>query len=393
MNSTRTSLKGLFKPSGLNDRFQSAGLSFPEYIEQMRSLIKKGRIDLDNNKKDWIIEANTPFQWIPRNPKAFNTQTGKLKNGVLLIHGLFEAPYSMRNLSLFFKNRQFLVRSILLPGHGTVPGDLLNVHYDEWIKAVQYGIDSFSGEVENLFLCGFSLGGLLCLNQALEFPHTFRSLILLAPAYKLRTHIAWATRINLLLAKMLPHFQWFNHISPNLDLVRYQSVSCNAAKQILLLSQKVQDMDAKGLAQTPLFMVISADDELIAHTPLISFFNQQAAPQSRLLYYTNKALHFNDPRIILLKSHFADKRVLDLSHICLPIAPDDPYYSHSHGLEELPLAFYPNVLKSKKYLTTQQTFSGALTVKNLRNYPLKRLLCNPDFYNMTHKLSEFIDNL
>ena len=75
-----------------------------------------------------------------------------------------DSPFMMRDIGEYFKEKSFLVRSILLPGHGTVPGDLTNISYEKWIEAVQYGINSFEKETENLYIAGFSTGGALALH-------------------------------------------------------------------------------------------------------------------------------------------------------------------------------------------------------------------------------------
>ncbi|MGI9500774.1 MAG: hypothetical protein ACR2P3_12090, partial [Geminicoccaceae bacterium] len=42
--------------------------------------------------------------------------------GILLIHGLNDTPFSMWDLGSRFAKACYLVRGVLLPGHGTVPG-------------------------------------------------------------------------------------------------------------------------------------------------------------------------------------------------------------------------------------------------------------------------------
>ena len=106
---------------------------------------------------------------------------------MLLIHGLGDSPYEMRDLGERFAAACYLVRAILLPGHGTVPGDLLGVGYPAWTEATRLGVASFAGQAERLYLVGFGAGATLALDYALEDASpgegpALGGLVLLAPA-------------------------------------------------------------------------------------------------------------------------------------------------------------------------------------------------------------------
>ena len=93
------------------------------------------------------------------------------RTGALLIHGLTDTPYLMRDIgnSIIKNNDCMLIRSIVLPGHATVPGDLLDVKYSDWIDATNYGVKSFSDSgIDNIFIAGFSTGGALALNYVIR---------------------------------------------------------------------------------------------------------------------------------------------------------------------------------------------------------------------------------
>ena len=90
---------------------------------------------------DKIVDGNAPFELKP--PAGCPSGHGKpYRRGILLTHGLTDSPYSMRALGSFFQKNCFRVMAILLPGHGTQPGDLLDIHWQEWAKAEAYGTDA-----------------------------------------------------------------------------------------------------------------------------------------------------------------------------------------------------------------------------------------------------------
>src|SRR5438552_16089884 len=103
-----------------------------------------------------------------------------------MVHGLFDCPFVMRDVGEHLQKQNLLVRSHLLPGHGTVPGALLNVSYQDWINAANYAITNLSKDVEKIFLVGFSTGASLMLYHALQQSNkNIAGLILLAPAIQL----------------------------------------------------------------------------------------------------------------------------------------------------------------------------------------------------------------
>jgi esterase/lipase len=56
---------------------------------------------------------------------------------------------------------------LLLPGHGTIPGDLLSVHYQDWIRASEFGISQLSKNAREIYLGGHSLGGAIAIYETL----------------------------------------------------------------------------------------------------------------------------------------------------------------------------------------------------------------------------------
>lgn len=101
-------------------------MSFEHYQQQMEERIRRSRRDLEEKNAEWIITANSPFQFLPKNPKP--------DKGIVLIHGLLDSPFKMQDLGRFFQTQGFLVHGILLEGHGTNPENLENVTYQEWIE-------------------------------------------------------------------------------------------------------------------------------------------------------------------------------------------------------------------------------------------------------------------
>jgi pimeloyl-ACP methyl ester carboxylesterase len=137
---------------------------FRDYLAAMRNLIQahnpRAGTTLDGSRT--VLDAISPFELQP----AAGCPARAIRKGMLLIHGLTDTPYLLHELGEHFAQRCFLVRSILLPGHGTVPGDLINVDYTEWVSATRYGVQELGEAADEIYLVGFSTGGALALDYA-----------------------------------------------------------------------------------------------------------------------------------------------------------------------------------------------------------------------------------
>lgn len=89
--------------------------NFQQYIDETKQWLSQHRVfKTDNIEKE--LQANTPFELIPEKPNG---------DAVLLVHGLGDSPYSFMDVAQHLAAQGYLVRAILLPGHGSKVGDLI----------------------------------------------------------------------------------------------------------------------------------------------------------------------------------------------------------------------------------------------------------------------------
>lgn len=378
-----------FESSGLNQHFKQNYESFSEYVMDMREIIEAARVDLTEDNRELIIDANSPYEWIP-GPEGINPKTGRYYAGVLFLHGLYNTPYIYESLRPYFFNKHFITRALLLPGHGTVPGDLQTIDRAEWQKATKFAIESFKNQVDKLFLVGFSTGGLLAIMSAYDF--SIDGLILLAPAVKMRTQFSIVSSINNFVTRSIGGITWYIKGEDN-DYARYQSVTLEPAHQVHLLSRELSERAKEESLSVPIFMVCSSEDEVISESALIQFFTAQSNPNSRMIYYTNHFFESSDSRIIQLSSTFPEKRIISFSHVSLPIASDHPHYGVRGDYQENPKfgAIYGRTIFRKR--TGEPEYYGALSRDSFKNVNVRRLTYNPDFNNMLNRIDLFIQNV
>jgi carboxylesterase len=89
--------------------------------------------------------------------------------GVLLVHGFTGTPKEMRWLGEYL-NREcaFTVLGVRLTGHATEPEKMIHTNYTDWLGCVEDGYHLLSNAVENIYLAGLSMGGVLSFTIAPE---------------------------------------------------------------------------------------------------------------------------------------------------------------------------------------------------------------------------------
>jgi alpha-beta hydrolase superfamily lysophospholipase len=182
--------------------------------------------------------------------------TGDVVGGALLVHGLTDAPYSMRTIAEDLRSRGYHVLALRVPGHGTVPGGLTDVTWEDWLSAVRLGarhVRRAVGADRPLLLVGYSNGGALVLKYALDAlegsgdPQASR-LVLLSPMIGVPP-FAWLARVVSMLGPV-PAFEqarWLD-VYPEYNPFKYNSFPANAGLQTWRLTTTLQKQLARVAA-------------------------------------------------------------------------------------------------------------------------------------------------
>ncbi|HUV99005.1 MAG TPA: alpha/beta fold hydrolase [Gallionella sp.] len=380
------------QPSGLNSRFNGDRLAFAEYAARNRFMLGKAHTGAD--RLDKKVEGNAPFELHP--PAGFPGGKSKTyRRGVLLTHGLSDSPYTMRHLAEFFRQRGFRVMAILLPGHGTQPGDLLDVTWQEWAKTVAYGAYQLAEEVDEVYLAGYSTGATLSVYQSLR-DNRVCGLFLFSPALKITRRAALA-KLHKLYSWLIPTAKWVD-IKPDLDIYKYESFTKNAAAQAYALTRTLDALLRRQALDIPVFIAASADDMTVKTSVILEFIARSRHPCSKLVLYTTEPDKMPPgipaDRLELVNSVVPDQKVLSSAHTAIVMSPEDEHYGRT-GKYSNCVHYYPH--DPEKYAACLsypgQDFQGEVTVKNLQAGIMRRLMYNPHFVALELSIQKFIEQL
>jgi esterase/lipase len=300
------------------DKHEMLPRSFEAYRNEAINRIDQHRIFQTEDHKaelDW----NAPKEWRPK---------GQPQKGILLVHGLGDSPFSFHDIGKDLAAHGFLVRAVLLPGHGTRPEDLLHVKLRDWRRVVREQTLALQRQVKEVYLGGFSLGGNLVLDYAYAHPD-IAGLLLFSPAFKSDEPLAWLT-------------PWISWVVPWLmkpegrvtqNAVRYMIVPTNAFAQEYLSARKARRDLNRVPYDKPVLMVAAEHDDILDSSYLLkTFLTRFTNPASRLIWYGSlPAKDRNDSRLLARTDFLPNLHISQFSHMGVVFSPDNPLYG-IHGI-------------------------------------------------------------
>jgi len=324
------------KPSGFTDYIPVHGDSFDYYIEQNKQRIRAALSEHFFSKQETpfgsdytleeVVQMRAPFQ-IPESGQTCNDPRAGSGKGFILVHGLSDSPYLLsavaRSLSDFYPCA--LIRTLLTPGHGTVPGDLMRVKRDDWEKATAFGIEGFPASVNELYMVGYSNGSSLLLSYMDQHrtDESLKGLILLSPGLKADD---WRIYLAPYLHRVV---KWINTESDE-DAAKYESFATNAAAEFHKLTREVTHPDFPPV-DVPVFMAMSSDDMTVKNITAVDFFcNKVNNNHRRLLWYRSENTAIS-PSIScegldVVDVSIDNPRFISHSHVSITMPISDPHY-------------------------------------------------------------------
>jgi len=262
---------------------------------------------------------NAPQEWRP---------TGEPRRGILLVHGLGDSPWSFHDIGGELAARGFLVRTVLLPGHGTQPADMLDVRMEDWRRVVDEQAAILRAEVGEIYLGGFSTGANLVLDYAYKHDDV-AGLLLFSPAFQSSMTYDWLTP---LISWARPWLLAPDASRPQQSLVRYMTVPTNGFAQFYRSSRVARQDLERRTYDKPVFIAVAAHDSVLDTNYVLQTFQQRFThPDSRLAWYgTLPDSAWDMKRVKARTDYLPELRISQFSHMGLLFSPDNALYGE-HG--------------------------------------------------------------
>ena len=334
-----------------------------------------------------------PERWPQNWNRSFELTVSRPKAAVLLLHGMSDSPYSLRNLGEALHQAGVYVAGLRIPGHGTAPSGLTTVTWQDMVAAVDLAVHHLAEKANGqpLHIIGYSNGGALAVNYALTAADDptlpqIASLALLSPEIGIAAAAAlavWQARLGTLLG--LDKLAW-NAILPEYDPYKYGSFAVNAGDVAHKLTAEIQRritvLDKEGkLGNVPPILAFSSIVDATVSAPalikglfdrlpsggheLVLFNINLMADIQRILKwspsemfgalqenpdktftlsvvsnksngiaevtYTSQPLGQEQAVDIDLGLSWPGEHYYSLTHVALPFPPDDPLYGGEGG--------------------------------------------------------------
>ena len=237
--------------------------SLPQYLEREEIVFRevRTRVEAAVEPEDrapanryWSDGPLSPSRLPSDGNRTFELVPERIRGGVLLVHGLTDAPYSMRRLAEIYRDLGFYALALRMPGHGTVPGALTESTWRDWAAAVRVGarhVRARAGDAAPFHIAGYSNGGALAVDYALDvldgadLPRPDR-LVLVSPMIGVARAAGFARILGLL--GVFPYFEtsrWFD-VMPEYIPFKYVSFPVNAATQTAALTEEIRTKMARA---------------------------------------------------------------------------------------------------------------------------------------------------
>ena len=125
--------------------------SFAAYQADTKAWVEAHRnyVSKTTNERAFELAANLPKEYRPEKPDG---------RGILLVHGLGDSPWSFSDIATSLAKEGILVRTVLLPGCGTKPADMMAATSEDWQRVVQEQADLLAKEVNAMWMLRFLSG-------------------------------------------------------------------------------------------------------------------------------------------------------------------------------------------------------------------------------------------
>ena len=224
--------------------------------------------------------VNQPFYFEGTNGKA-----------VLLIHGWTSVPYEVRRLGKYLNENGYTISAPMLRGHGTVPKDLEDVKWTDWLSDIQKNYRELKEKHGKVYVAGTSIGSNLAVMLAKNNPD-IASLVLMAMPYKIKLEkiVYNFAKLNLKFKKYKKKFYppTFGVSTTITRLISYQTYPISSVIEsfnLVQISRKYLDQ-----IHQPCFILQSTHDHVVSRKSAQKIYDGLGS-KNKKIRYIEKAYH------------------------------------------------------------------------------------------------------
>lgn len=187
---------------------------------------------------------------------------GNNDTALLFLHGFTGSPSEVYPAAqLVHKISGCTLSGILLPGHGTTPGELNRTSWQDWTAAAHEEAARLSSIYPRVFVAGLSMGGLLAIHTALWLPAAIGAVSINAPVFLRRP---WLERLAPLIEKVIPYYPKDAGECTQLEKLGRYAYDClpvRAFRSMIELRRQV--VDGIQHLKAPLLLMQAESDEAV----------------------------------------------------------------------------------------------------------------------------------
>ena len=344
--------------------------SFDAYVNDTQDWLLKNRVFMTKDKQ-LEIQLNSPTEYQPAKPNG---------KAVLLVHGLGDSPYSFKDIATHLAEQGYLVRTVLLPGHGSRVGDLMQPNLEDWQGVVAHHTQLLEQEYDSVWLGGYSTGANLVTSQAMNDPK-ISGLLLFSPAFQ-------PSSSAVQYAGLASYFVTWADQDPEDNVLRYNSLPMNGASVYYETSEVVrEDLQDKHFDK-PVFIMMSEGDSVIDTRFVQQAFTESMPNPNNVLIWQGETT-LDDPRAVQYSMKIPEQRISNGSHMGLLFSPSNPYYG-INGSEKICSNGQEEGLEAQCNATSEVWYSAWGYREEGKNHA--RLTYNPYFSDSMEKLDAVLNS-
>jgi carboxylesterase len=205
--------------------------------------------------------------------------------GCLLIHGFTGAPKEMRWMGEYLGNLGYTVLGVRLAGHATQPEDMARMHWQDWLTSVEDGYYLLKGFVDQVFVMGLSMGGILSLLFAAQ--HPVSGVVAMSTPYALPDdpRLPFVKTMSWLMPKVKKGPSDWHNLEAEKDHVDYPYFPTRAIIQLRDLLSVMRSALPK--VQVPVLLIHSKQDSGVAPHNAEQILTALGSPDKQLLWVEN----------------------------------------------------------------------------------------------------------